>query len=120
MGRISAIFKADGAGNRFAVFHFRMVARTAYEGARSARAHPEDDIFYVVEGTMSVLVAGEWTHAREGLVRSCSRWRSPTTSKTAATRVRECSTSPSRARSSQHMPDIVRWFAENPPGVPGT
>ncbi len=29
-------------------------------------AHPEDDIFYVIEGTMSILVGKEWTHAAKG------------------------------------------------------
>src|SRR5512133_2943106 len=29
-------------------------------------AHPEDDIFYVIEGTKSVLVGEAWTHATRG------------------------------------------------------
>jgi quercetin dioxygenase-like cupin family protein len=65
MGRISAIFKADGTETdcRYSISEWWLEPHTKGPGAHS---HPEDDIFYVLEGTMSVLVADTWTHAAKG------------------------------------------------------
>ncbi len=65
MGRISAIFKADEAesASRYAISEWWLEPHTQGPGPHS---HPEDDIFYVIEGTMSVLVDAEWTHAARG------------------------------------------------------
>ena len=62
MGRISAIFKADEAEteSRYSISEWWLEPHTQGPGAHS---HPEDDIFYVIEGTMSLLVGDEWTHA---------------------------------------------------------
>ena len=88
MGRIAALFKADGAEtqDRYSISEWWLEPHTQGPGTHS---HSEDDIFYVIEGTMSVLVGGTWTHAEKG--RSCScRAASPTTSRTAAMSVRGC------------------------------
>jgi mannose-6-phosphate isomerase-like protein (cupin superfamily) len=65
MGRIAAVFKADGVQtqNRYAISEWWLDANTQGPGAHS---HAEDDIFYVIEGTMSVLVGEQWTHADKG------------------------------------------------------
>ena len=65
MGRISAVFKADGpeSESRYSVSEWWLEPHTRGPGAHS---HPEDDVFYVIEGTMSVLVGAEWTHAPRG------------------------------------------------------
>ena len=98
MGRISAIFKADGmeTDSRYSISEWWLEPHTKGPGAHS---HPEDDIFYVLGGTMSILVAGEWTHATKGSF-VLSPVGSHMTSKTAGTRAPGCSISPSRARSS--------------------
>ena len=59
MGRISAVFKADGpeSDSRYSISEWWLDPHTQGPGAH---AHPEDDIFYVIEGTMSVLVDGKW------------------------------------------------------------
>src|SRR5687767_8673530 len=65
MGRISAVFKADGAetANAYSISEWWLEAHSTGPGAHS---HPEDDIFYVIEGTMSVLVDDKWIDAPAG------------------------------------------------------
>ena len=65
MGRISAVFKADGpeTESRYAVSEWWLQPRTQGPGAHS---HAEDDLFYVIEGTMSVLVGEESVEAAKG------------------------------------------------------
>ena len=65
MGRISALFRADGAetASRYSISEWWLEPNTHGPGAHS---HPEDDVFYVIEGTMSVLVGEKWTHATKG------------------------------------------------------
>ena len=65
MGRISALFKADGAetASRYSISEWWLEPNTQGPGPHS---HPEDDVFYVIEGTMSVLVGEKWTHATKG------------------------------------------------------
>ena len=65
MGRISAVFKADGAETQggYSISEWWLEPHTQGPGAHS---HSEDDIFYVVEGTMSLLVGEEWIDAPKG------------------------------------------------------
>jgi quercetin dioxygenase-like cupin family protein len=114
MGRIGAIFKADGeeTASRYSISEWWLDPHTKGPGAHS---HPEDDIFYVIGGTMSVLVDDEWTHAPAGsfvlipggvthdfenrgeLRAGVHNFFAPGTFEPA-------------------MPEIVNWYAENPPG----
>src|SRR5688500_3657279 len=65
MGRISAVFKADAAEtqNAYSISEWWLEPHTQGPGAHS---HDEDDIFYVIEGTMSVLVGDRWIDAPKG------------------------------------------------------
>ncbi len=65
MGRIRAVFKADCAEthNQYSVAEWWLEANT--QGPH-AHAHPEDNAFYVLEGTMSLLVGNAWHEARTG------------------------------------------------------
>jgi quercetin dioxygenase-like cupin family protein len=65
MGRISAVFKADEAetADSYSISEWWLEPHTKGPGAH---AHPEDDVFYVIEGTMSLLVGDEWIHAEKG------------------------------------------------------
>jgi mannose-6-phosphate isomerase-like protein (cupin superfamily) len=65
MGRISAVFKADEAetDSKYSVSEWWLDPHTQGPGAH---AHPEDDIFYVIEGTMSILVGERWVDATRG------------------------------------------------------
>ena len=65
MGRISAVFKADGdeTERRCSISEWWLAPHTQGPGAHS---HAEDDIFYVIEGTMSILVGDRWIDASKG------------------------------------------------------
>lgn len=65
MGRISAVFKADEAetADTYSISEWWLEPHTKGPGAH---AHPEDDVFYVIEGTMSLLVGDEWVQAQKG------------------------------------------------------
>src|ERR1700682_3539480 len=65
MGRLAAVFKADGAESAglYSISEWWLEPRTPGPGAHS---HPEDDVFYVIEGTVSFLVGGEWIDAPKG------------------------------------------------------
>lgn len=65
MGRISALFKADRdeTGNRYSISEWWLEPNTAGPGAHS---HPEDDVFYVLEGAMSFLIGHQWIEAPKG------------------------------------------------------
>ncbi len=65
MGRISAVFKADGdeTAKGYSISEWWLEPNTKGPGAHS---HPEDDVFYVIEGTMSLLAGDEWVDAPTG------------------------------------------------------
>ena len=65
MGSIAAVFKADEpeSESRYFISEWWFEPHTQGPGPHS---HPEDDIFYVIEGTMSLLVGEAWTHATRG------------------------------------------------------
>ena len=114
MGRISALFKADGAetGERYSISEWWLEPNTKGPGAH---AHEKEDcVFYVIEGTMSILVGERWIDAPRG-----SFVLSP---------AGETHDFENRSRSragllnfslpggfEKEMPGIARWFAENPP-----
>ncbi len=65
MGPLSAVFKADGeeTGQRYSISEWWLDPHTKGPGTHS---HPEDDVFYVLAGTMTVLVDTEWIEAEVG------------------------------------------------------
>ena len=65
MGRIGAVFKADGTetASRYSISEWWLEPHTQGPGAHS---HDEDDSFFVIEGTMSLLVGDEWIDAPTG------------------------------------------------------
>ncbi len=65
MGPVHALFKADGdeTRGRYSISEWRLEPYTRGPGAH---AHEEDDVFFVIEGTMSFLVGGAWVDAPTG------------------------------------------------------
>lgn len=113
MGRITAVFKADEAESesRYSISEWWLEPHTQGPGAHS---HPEDDIFYVIEGTMSVLVGEEWTHATRGsfvLVPGGVTHDFENRSDARAGVLNLSIPGPFEP----HMPNIVQWFTEHPP-----
>lgn len=65
MGRIDAVFKADGpeTADRYSISEWWLEPHTAGPGAHT---HPEDDVFYVLDGTMTFLVGDRRFDAPKG------------------------------------------------------
>lgn len=118
MGRISAVFKADGAetASRYSISEWWLEPHTQGPGAHS---HPEDDIFYVIEGTMSVRVGEKWTHATKGSFVLVPGGVTHDFENRGSTRAGVLNLS-IPGEFEPHMPDIAQWFLENPPGNAGT
>lgn len=65
MGRMGAIFKADCAEteSRYSISEWWLEPDTKGPGTH---AHPEDHVFYVIEGSLNLLVNGEWYLVERG------------------------------------------------------
>lgn len=118
MGRISAVFKADGGETegRYSISEWWLEPRTTGPGAH---AHPEDDVFYVIEGTMSFLIDGAWMDAPKGSFVLVPGGVTHDFENRGDARAGALNFSiPGNFEA--HMPGIVTWFLENPPGKPET
>ena len=113
MGRIAAVFKADGAEtqDRYSISEWWLEPHTQGPGAHS---HAEDDIFYVIEGTMSVLVGGAWTHAGKGSFVLVPGGITHDFENRGDVRAGVLNLS-IPGGFEPHMPGIAGWFAEHPP-----
>lgn len=114
MGPIQAVFKCDGdeTAGAYSISEWRLAPHTTGPGAHQ---HPEDDVFYVTEGTISVLVGNRWVDASAGAFVLIpggvthdfeNRGDEPA----AMLNVSQ------PGDFEQHMPGIVDWFREHPPG----
>lgn len=65
MGRMRAIFKADGeqAAGRYSVSEWWLEPATRGPGVHS---HEDDHVYYVIAGTLSVRLHDEWSQASTG------------------------------------------------------
>jgi mannose-6-phosphate isomerase-like protein (cupin superfamily) len=65
MGRMRAIFKADAdeSADRYSVSEWWLEPRTR---GPDVHAHPEDHVFYVIAGTLSLRLDDDWSHATKG------------------------------------------------------
>jgi mannose-6-phosphate isomerase-like protein (cupin superfamily) len=113
MGRISAVFKADGAETqaRYSISEWWLDPNTKGPGAHS---HPEDDIFFVIEGTMSILVGEDWTHANTGSFILVPGGTTHDFENRGTVRAGVLNLS-IPGEFEQHMPGIAAWFTDNPP-----
>lgn len=114
MGRISAVFKADGAetADRYSISEWWLDPGTQGPGAHS---HPEDDVFFVLEGTMSFLVDGTWTDAPRGSFVLVPGGMTHDFENRGSVRAGALNFS-IPGGFEEHMPSIVEWFVEHPPG----
>jgi quercetin dioxygenase-like cupin family protein len=114
MGRIATVFKADGkeTAGQYSISEWWLEPHTQGPGAHS---HEEDDVFYVVEGTMSFLVNGQWMDAPKGsfvLVPGGSTHDFENRSDARAGVLNFSAP----GNFEDDMPEIAKWFAEHPPG----
>lgn len=114
MGRIQATFKADGAetAGRYSISEWWLEPNTTGPGAHS---HPEDDVFYVVDGTMSFLVGDRWMDAPRGSFVLVPGGTTHNFENRGPERAGMVNVS-APGDFEEHMPAIVDWFADNPPG----
>ena len=65
LGRLRAVFKADGVetGGAYSMSEWWLEPYTKGPGAHH---HDEDDTFYVLEGTITFFVGGNWFDAPKG------------------------------------------------------
>jgi mannose-6-phosphate isomerase-like protein (cupin superfamily) len=114
MGRISSAFLADGAETegKYSISEWWLDANTTGPGAHS---HEEDDVFYVIEGTMSILVGDRWIDAPRGSFVLVPGGMTHAFENRSASRAGVLNFSAPGDFESD-MPDIAQWFAEHPPG----
>jgi len=114
MGRISALFKADGSetARQYSISEWWIEPNTQGPGAHS---HPEDDVFYVLEGTMSFLLGERWVDAPQGSFVLAPGGMTHDFENRGTVRAGALNFS-APGDFEQHMPGIAQWFAENPPG----
>jgi quercetin dioxygenase-like cupin family protein len=113
MGRISAIFKADGdeTANQYSISEWWLEPHTTGPGAH---AHPEDDVFFVIDGVMSFLVNGEWIDAPQGSFVLIPGGSTHDFENRSSTRAGALNFS-APGNFEQAMPAIAQWFADHPP-----
>ncbi|HSV69134.1 MAG TPA: cupin domain-containing protein [Methylibium sp.] len=117
MGRILAVFKADGAEtqNGYSISEWWLEPNTKGPGAH---AHPEDDIFYVLAGTMHLLVGEDWLGAQAGSFVLVPGGTTHDFENRGSVRAGVLNLSIPGAFEPA-MPDIVEWFQKHPPGNAG-
>lgn len=114
MGGMSAVFKADEAetAGLYSVSEWWLEPDTAGPGAHS---HPEDDVFYVLEGTMSFLVDGDWVDCPPGSFVLAPAGAVHDFQNRGSVRAGVLNLS-APGGFERNMGMIVDWFARNPPG----
>lgn len=118
MGSISALFKADEretAGN-YSISEWWL---EPYSKGPGAHSHDEDDIFFVLEGTMSFLIGEEWIEAPKGSFVLAPSGITHDFENRSSDRTGVLNIS-APGNFERHMPNIVSWFKENPPGRVGS
>ncbi len=114
MGRISSVFKADGdeTNSRYSISEWCLEPHTKGPGAHS---HDEDDVFYVLEGTMSILLGDKWVDAPRGsFVIAPGGMTHDFENRTDARAGMLNVSAPGGFE--EEMPGIAAWFRANPPG----
>ena len=111
MGRLSAVFKADEAEtqSQYSVSEWWMEPHTEGPGPHM---HPEDDLFYVIDGVMSIRAGDNWFECEKGafaLVPGGVTHDFENRSDARAGFLNFSSPGPFEPA----MPDIAEWFIQN-------
>jgi mannose-6-phosphate isomerase-like protein (cupin superfamily) len=114
MGPLSAVFKADGeeTAQGYSISEWWLEPHTKGPGPHS---HPEDDVFYVLAGTMSVMVGTEWTEATAGSFVLVPGYVTHDFQNRGSERAGMLNVS-APGDFEERMPDIAQWFRERSPG----
>jgi mannose-6-phosphate isomerase-like protein (cupin superfamily) len=113
MGRLAAVFKADGVetGRMYSISEWWLDPHTKGPGPHT---HPEDDVFYVLAGTMSVLVGAEWVEATAGSFVLVPGNMTHDFENRSPERAGMLNVS-APGNFEQRMPGIAQWFTERSP-----
>src|SRR5262245_28922935 len=114
MGRIRAVFKADGPETRagYSISEWWLEPNTKGPGAHS---HEEDDVFYVIEGTLWLRVGDNGLEGPKGsFVLVPAGVTHDFENRTSARAGLLNFSYPGNFE--QDMPSIVEWFLAHPPG----
>lgn len=113
-----AVFKADTAetDSRYSVSEWWLEPNTKGPGTH---AHPEDHVFYVIEGTVSILIDGAWFQAVQGSYALIPGGTPHDFENHGTARCGFISLNVPGGFELR-LPDIVQWFAANPLGDAGT
>lgn len=114
MGSMRAVFKADETetSNAYSISEWWLEPETTGPGKHK---HQEDDIFFVIQGTMSFYVQDKWIDAKQGsfiLVPGGIEHDFENRGKEKAGVLNISAP----GGFEQNMPMIVDWFRKNPPG----
>ena len=114
MGPITAVFKADReeTAQQYSISEWWLEPYTKGPGSHS---HPEDNVVYVLGGTVSVLVDTEWIDATTGSFVVVPGGVTHTFENRGAERAGFLSVV-APGGFEDEMPGIAAWWAENPPG----
>jgi mannose-6-phosphate isomerase-like protein (cupin superfamily) len=117
MGRISAVFKADGSetAKHYSISEWWLEPHTTGPGPH---VHDEDDVFFVIEGTMSFLANGTWVDAPKGTFVLIPGGSTHDFENRSAGRAGMLNISVP-GDFEEMMPGIAEWFAKHPPGHAG-
>jgi mannose-6-phosphate isomerase-like protein (cupin superfamily) len=113
MGPLSAVFKADGSetGQAYSISEWWLDPHTKGPGTHQ---HAEDDVFYVLAGTMSVMVGDEWIDATTGSFVLVPGNTPHDFENRGSERAGMLNVS-APGDFEQAMPGIAEWFRERPP-----
>lgn len=113
MGRIRALFKADDeeTARAYSISEWWLEPHTKGPGAH---AHPEDDVFYVLEGTMSILLDDRWIDAGPGSFVLVPGGMTHDFENRGDRRAGVLNFT--NGAFEPDMPGIAEWFRANPPG----
>lgn len=113
MGPVQAEFKADGPETlgRYAISEWWLEPRTKGPGTHS---HDDDDVFYVLEGTMSIRVGTRWFDASKGAFFVVSGGTKHDFENRTALRAGMLNVS-APGNFEENMPGIAAWFRARSP-----
>ncbi len=113
MGRIASAFLADGAETegKYSISEWWLEANTKGPGAHH---HEEDDVFFVLEGTITFLLGDRWIDAPRGSFVLAPGGLTHDFENRSGARAGVLNFSvPGNFEA--NMPGIAEWFARNPP-----
>lgn len=114
MGRMSAVFKADGeeTNSRVSVSEWWLDPDTRAPDAPHPHSHQEDHLFYVIEGELAVLIENDWQRAQAGTYVYIPGGTEHTFENHSSSRSGFMSINVPGGFESE-LPGIVQWFKDN-------